>query len=128
MAKRDNHYDAAFEAYLRAQGIPYVAVDEVRRSPGGRETSAAETATLKSVDFIVSPRDTVHRWLVDVKGRQSPSGRRHKQFWRNWSTADELESLSRWETLFGNRFAALLVFAYWVVEDRSPLPPEKPFW
>ena len=28
MAKRDNHYEAAFEEFLRAREIPYVAVDE----------------------------------------------------------------------------------------------------
>ena len=32
MAKRDNHYEAAFEAYLRARQVPYVAVDETKRS------------------------------------------------------------------------------------------------
>ena len=32
MANRDNHYEAAFEEYLRARRIPYVAVDEARRS------------------------------------------------------------------------------------------------
>ena len=29
---RDNHYEAAFEAYLRARRLPYIAVDEARRS------------------------------------------------------------------------------------------------
>ena len=32
MANRDNHYEAAFEAYLRSRGVPYIAVDEARRS------------------------------------------------------------------------------------------------
>ncbi len=32
VADRDNHYEAAFEAYLRQQGVPYIAVDETRRS------------------------------------------------------------------------------------------------
>jgi hypothetical protein len=129
MAKRDNHYDVAFEAYLRSQAIPYVAVDEARRSPGGRDTGdkvSLHSPTLKSIDFIVSPRETPLSWLVDVKGRQFPSGRR-KQYWRNWTTGDELESLARWETLFGQQFAALLVFAYWVVDDIAPLPPEQLF-
>jgi hypothetical protein len=148
MAKRDNHYDVAFEAYLRSRRIPYVAVDESRRSPGGRWphpaapsaswTSAAvgktpvaaeapvAAATLKSVDFIVSPHGTSHSFLVDVKGRRFPSGKR-KQYWRNWTTGDELESLARWETLFGGQFAGLLVFAYWVVDDVAPVPPERLF-
>ena len=48
MANRDNHYEAAFEAYLRARGVPYVAVDEARRSV------LADSSSIKSLDFIVS--------------------------------------------------------------------------
>ena len=32
MADRSVHYEAAFEAYLRHKGIPYVAVDEAKRA------------------------------------------------------------------------------------------------
>jgi len=32
MAKRSNHYEAAFEEYLRQRQIPYVAVDEKKRA------------------------------------------------------------------------------------------------
>lgn len=124
MAKRDNHYEVAFEAYLRDRGIAYVAVDETRRSPGGSPATAGET--LKSLDFIVSPRQTKESWLVDVKGRQFPAGGR-KQYWRNWTTADELHSLARWETLFGQQFAGLLVFAYLVRGDLAPLPADQLF-
>ena len=113
MAKRDNHYEAAFESWLRWLRIPYVAVDESHRAAAGKRT-------LKSLDFIVSPTDWPGNWLVDVKGRQFPTA--GKQFWRNWSTADELESLAGWEVLFGPRSMGLLVFAYIVVGDRAPLP------
>ena len=40
MAKRDNHYEAAFEAYLRDRRLGYVAVDESRRGAGRRSTSS----------------------------------------------------------------------------------------
>ncbi|HEY4312648.1 MAG TPA: HYExAFE family protein [Pirellulales bacterium] len=115
---RDNHYEAAFEEYLRARQVPYVAVDE------GRRSLMADTS-LKSLDFIVSS-SSGNSWLVDVKGRRFPSGEQ-KQYWKNWSTRDDLTSLSRWETLFGDRFAALFVFAYNIHGDRSPLPREKLF-
>jgi hypothetical protein len=36
-------------------------------------------------------------------------------------------SIARWERWFGERFGGLLVFAYNVVGDRSPLPPERLF-
>lgn len=120
MAKRDNRYEAAFEEFLRQRRVPYVAVDELRRSLW---TSAPGAPTsLKNLDFIVpAGRDT---WLVDVKGRRFPSGRQ-RRFWRNWSTRDDLCSLSRWEALFGPRFAGLLVFAYEVSGDRAPVAEEQ---
>jgi hypothetical protein len=119
MAKRDNHYELAFEEYLRSRKYPYVAVDEKRRSLVGRES-------LKSLDFIVSPV-LGGSWLVDVKGRHFPAGKTGKQYWKNWSTRDDLRSLWRWERLFGERFAGLFVFAYQVVGDRAPLPAERLF-
>jgi hypothetical protein len=118
MANRDNHYEAAFEEYLRARHIPYVAVDETRRS-------LLPDSSLKSLDFIVSTRRGVS-WLVDVKGRRFPSGRQ-KQYWKNWSTRDDLTSLRQWERLFGQPFGALFVFAYNIVGDQAPLPVERLF-
>lgn len=119
MANRDNHYEAAFEAYLRHRRVPYVAVDEARRSlmAGG---------SLKSLDFIVSPPDG-QSWLVDVKGRRFPSGEEQKQYWKNWSTRDDLRSLAQWERNFGPGFVPVLVFAYHLVADRSPVPAAQVF-
>ncbi len=119
MANRDNHYEAAFEEFLRARQVPYVAVDETRRSLLG-------DGSLKSLDFIVSADGRPTRWLVDVKGRRFPSGEQ-KQYWKNWSTRDDLDSLFCWERLFGEQFAGLFVFAYNVVGDRAPLPAENLF-
>lgn len=131
MANRDNHYEAAFEGWLRAHQVPYVAVDEAKRAVLGG-------GTLKSLDFIVSPAlaeeasttvggELLPRrtsWLVDVKGRKFPSGDQQAQYWKNWSTQDDLWSLGRWEQLFGEGFQALFVFAYLVTAERSPLPSE----
>ncbi|MBN1909569.1 MAG: HYExAFE family protein [Pirellulales bacterium] len=120
MANRDNHYEAAFEAYLRGRRLPYVAVDEAKRS------LLSDGRSIKSLDFIVSsPGETV--WLVDVKGRRFPSGDDQKQYWKNWSTRDDLDSLAQWEVLFGGRFVGLLVFAYNIVGDRAPLPEDQLF-
>ncbi len=118
MANRENHYEAAFEVYLRERRIPYVAVDEAKRSRFG-------DGSIKSLDFIVSPQETAS-WLVDVKGRRFPSGEQ-KQYWKNWSTRDDLVSLARWERLFGEQFGGLFVFAYNVVGDRSPVECERLF-
>jgi hypothetical protein len=109
MAIRANHYDAAFEEYLRQQRIPYVVVNEARRSP-------LDAGSLKSLDFVVcSP--TLGGLLIDVKGRCGPQrGAGGARAWENWATADDLESMTRWETAFGQGYRALLVFAYWLPE------------
>jgi len=120
MANRDNHYEAAFEAYLRARGVPYVAVDEARRSV------LADSSSIKSLDFIVSAPGEI-TWLVDVKGRRFPGGEETKQYWKNWSPAEDLRSLAQWQELFGGSFRGLFVFAYNVLGDRSPLPAEQLF-
>ena len=120
MANRDNHYEAAFEEFLRSRGVPYVAVDEAKRS------LMSNGASIKSLDFIVSAPEQ-KTWLVDVKGRRFPSGDVQKQYWKNWSTRDDLRSLAQWETLFGASFRGLFVFAYDVLGDRAPLPAEELF-
>jgi hypothetical protein len=104
MVLRANHYDAAFEAYLRFQRWPYVAVNE------GRRAQVAE-GSLKSLDFIVA----APRWgalLVDVKGRRWPGAGDRRRRWENWVTQDDVESLARWERVFGSGYRGLFVFAY----------------
>lgn len=120
MANRDNHYESAFEAYLRMRGLPYVAVDEGRRSLG------LDGQSLKNLDFIVAVPGGPG-WLIDVKGRRFPSGERHRQYWKNWSTRDDLDGLARWETIFGPGFRAMFVFAYLIVGHRTPLPVDNLF-
>ena len=121
MANRDNHYEAAFEEYLRSRCVPYVAVDEAKRS------LLANGESIKSLDFIVSSPGEI-TWLVDVKGRRFPSGEdQNRQYWKNWSTRDDLDSLARWEALFGDTFRGLFVFAYNIMGDRAPLPAEQLF-
>jgi len=111
MAKRNNHYELAFEAYLRDHRVAYVAVNEQRRS-------LIAQGSLKNLDFIVSPSDSVSL-LIDVKGRRFPSA--GAQYWRNWSTWDDLQSMARWQDKLGPGSCALLVFAYEIVGSRSPV-------
>ena len=64
---RGNHYEAAFEAYLRWHRLCYVGVDESRRAMLGDER-------VKSLDFIVYGERQA-RLLIDVKGRRYPGGK-----------------------------------------------------
>jgi hypothetical protein len=76
---------------------PHIVVDEQR-------WSLMANSSLKSMDFIVYAPD--RNLLVDVKGRKFPFGAEtngHK--WENWATEDDLESLLRWQSVFGNDFA-----------------------
>jgi hypothetical protein len=113
MTKRSNHYEHAFETYLRDHRVAYVAVNEQRRS-------LVAHGSLKSLDFIVSPFDTVSL-LIDIKGRRFPSGERSKQYWRNWSTWDDLQSMAQWQDKLGVGSCSLLVFSFDVVGTKSPI-------
>lgn len=111
MANRTNHYDAAFEEYLRHHRVPYVAVDETRRS-------LLSEFSLKSPDYLVSPA-AGENWLIDVKGRRFPSGgEKQSHSWENWATQDDIESMLRWQQVFGAGFRAMLVFAYHILDPR----------
>ena len=108
MANHQNHYEAAFQDYLRSRGLPYVPVDERRKA-------IFSGARIKSFDFLVYPPGG-KPWLVDVKGRKFPyEGRRGLRYWENWVTREDLEGLRRWEQAFGEGFEPMLVFVYWLM-------------
>lgn len=113
MADRSVHYEAAFEAYLRHRGIPYVAVDEAKKA-------LFSNAKLKSFDFVVYRKDGPNL-LVDVKGRQ----RRNKSSTRgyeSWATERDIDDLIQWEQVFGQGFKAVLIFMYWIDPPLAPAP------
>jgi hypothetical protein len=103
---RRHHYECAFEEFLRSRRIPYVAVDEARRALlPNHHSRAADDPALKSFDFVVYGGSG--NLLIDIKGRRAP-GRRLE----SWATLDDVESLKRWEQLFGPGFEAVFVFIY----------------
>lgn len=133
MAQRRHHYERAFEAFLRARRLPYVTVDEARRSllpQQRRQAGAAEggaSSSIKSFDFLVY--GAPEHLLLEVKGRKIPARpARHAASLprrpatagalQNWVTRADLESLEIWQRLFGPGFRAVLVFAYWC--ERQP--------
>jgi hypothetical protein len=110
---RTVHYEAAFEAFLRGRGIPYVAVDEAKKALFAK-------APLKSFDFVVYSR-TGPNLLIDVKGR-SCRDRSNRKGFESWATEQDLEDLAQWEQVFGPGFSAVLAFVYWIDPPMLPDP------
>src|SRR5687767_13230213 len=104
--KSDNHYEAAFDAFLRGRGAAVVPVVEARRS-------YLDPGEVKSPDFIVAALEA--KLIVDVKGRKFPGtgkGGRPRNVWHNWCELEDVESLVRWADRFGGGFRGVLAFVY----------------
>jgi hypothetical protein len=117
--KSDNHYEAAFDAYLRLRGAAVLPVVEARRS-------YIDPGEVKSPDFVVLAPDD-RRLVIDVKGRAFPggTGRTTRRVWQNWCKRDDVESLARWADRFGGGFLGVLAFVY-DVAPHIVFPPETP--
>jgi hypothetical protein len=122
MAQRRHHYEQAFEHYLRARRVPYVAVDEARKTL--LPENAGPGPALKSFDFVVYGART--NLLIDIKGRKIAKAAGRSPGWsrlQNWVTREDIDAMSTWLTLFGAGFEATFVFVYWCVEQ----PPDGLF-
>lgn len=106
--KRDNHYEVAFEAFLRERGAATLPIVETRRS-------YLDDAEIKSPDFLVVGPSEI-RFVVDVKGRRFPGrGRRCHKVWENWSPQADVDGLTRWAARFGPGFRGIFAFIYHVL-------------
>ena len=120
MANRANHYEAAFEAYVRSLRVPCVAVDEAKRALDGEAEDG-----LKSPDFLLYPRCGLNL-VVEVKGKRGKDARGRRP-WENWVTTDDLDGLVRWQAMFGPGFRSILAFVYAERPMPFPLPDEGAF-
>ncbi len=114
---RSNHYEAAFEAYLRERRVGFIAIDETKRSILGRQN-------IKSADFIIVGPETA-KLVVDVKGRKFPSGTSGGRTWQNWAEEQDIDGLTRWATEFGASFRAVFAFVY-QIQPPYELTPGTP--
>ncbi|TVQ29958.1 MAG: hypothetical protein EA376_14340 [Phycisphaeraceae bacterium] len=128
MAQRRHHYEQAFESFMRSRRIPYISVNEARRTllppAGGRCCPAADACAddpgapgrnLKSFDFVVY--GARRNLLLDIKGRKIPRRRGSRPLepgrLENWVSRSDVDSLQAWQVLFGPGFEAGFVFVYW---------------
>jgi hypothetical protein len=112
-----DQYEAAFEDFLRSQGVPFIRVEPSRRT-------IFAGARLKSFDFVIYPPGGINL-LVDVKGRRGAvraDGSSQGGHWENWVPQEDLQAMSIWERTFGPGFRALLVFAYWLTGPQGQAP------
>ena len=110
MAPNGTHYEQAFESLLQQRQVPYVAVDQAKKALFG-------PVRLKSFDFIIYP-PRGPRILTDVKGRKlSRKSFQRGRLGQTWTTLDDVESLRRWQRVFGAGYLAAFVFAYWLCDD-----------
>jgi hypothetical protein len=116
MAKRSNHYEAAFEGFIRSLRVPCVAIDEARRPIFGEEG-------LKNPDFLLYPCFGTNL-VVDVKGKRGKDSRGLRA-WESWVTTDDLAALECWQAMFGPGFRSVLVFAYAEAIQPFPLPRDN---
>jgi hypothetical protein len=132
VAQRRHHYEHAFERFLRDQRIPYISVDEAKKSllpagaVSGRGGDSDANQKLKNFDFVIYGRGG--NLLVEVKGRRLPAVRLKDGCpgtprMESWVTADDLDALARWGALFGPGFEPMLVFVYWCAD----VPPDGLF-
>src|SRR5690606_2551024 len=94
---------------------PLVSVNETRKSllparlQGGRGApldnagGLEDAGALKSFDYILYGADI--NLLVEIKGRRLPVPPAGGTM-QNWVTAGDIDSLLRWQTLFGPGFCA----------------------
>lgn len=128
MGQSRHHYESAIESHLRDRRIPFISVNEARRTllPAKAELTVSQPgpegrrpSNLKSFDHVIYGEPT--NLLVDIKGRKVKSAKSAATVGRleSWVTEDDVGALRKWETLFGEGFRAAFVFVYWC-EDQPP--------
>ena len=104
--KADNHYEVAFDAFLRQRGAAVVPVVEARRS-------YLDPEEVKSPDFLVI--SGAAKLVVDVKGRKFPGsakGGKPRRVWHNWCEREDVIALCAWAARLGDEFRGVLAFTY----------------
>lgn len=116
MIDHGERYERAFEAHLRALRLTCIPIEESRRT-------FLDNQSLKSLDFIV--RTPSGRFLlIDVKGRRLVARRNTLE---SWATRDDIESMGRWQSRFGENARSLLVFVYHLSDNSATIHFDESF-
>ncbi len=100
-----NHYEKAFESWLRERKIQYVSVDQNKRA-------VFKKVSIKSFDFIIPSKDR-QILIVEVKGRKFTADSLKKtSALQTWVSIDDVEGLENWQRIFGNHYKAVFAFIY----------------
>ena len=100
-----NHYERAFENWLLDNHIRYIAVDEHKRAAFSR-------CRIKSFDFLLYP-PSGQAVIAEVKGRTfKGTSLANLTSLECWVTADDIDGLMNWQSVFGKDIRAVFVFAY----------------
>jgi hypothetical protein len=100
-----NHYERAFENWLRDNRIEYLRADEHKKSEqvGG---------PVKSFDFLLSPPNQL-KIIAEVKGRKFKGTSFEKLTgFECWVTREDIDGLTSWQKNFGPDYVPVFVFAY----------------
>jgi len=105
-----NHYERAFTAWLRDNGVRHIAVDQHKRAAFAR-------TRVKSFDMLIYPRDTDEVLIAEVKGKRfAGSSLVGMAGMQNWVTIDDIRGLKTWEEALGEGHRGVFVFAYELIQ------------
>ncbi len=100
-----NHYEKAFGNWLIDNHVQYIAVDEQKRAALG-------SSNVKSFDYLLYP-PSENIIVAEVKGRKFKGSSLVKLTGLEcWVSTDDIDSLSKWQEIFGPTHRAAFVFAY----------------
>jgi hypothetical protein len=102
-----NHYERAFESWLKESGVRYITVDQQKRAAFAR-------TRVKSFDFLIYTGSADEKvFIAEVKGKKfDGSSLAAVGRMQNWVTMDDIRGLRTWEEAFGEGHKGVFVFAY----------------
>ncbi|MHC4132771.1 MAG: HYExAFE family protein [Planctomycetota bacterium] len=100
-----NHYEWAFENWLKDNRIRYLTIDENKRASFGH-------SKIKSFDFLIYPPNQ-KIVIAEVKGRTFDGASFvNLMGFECWVTMDDIEGMAYWKKYFGENYISAFVFAY----------------